>query len=154
MAKKLTEWFRDAIEMKAQTIDFILPHMALSFVDPRHKDALKQSCHGQAARALSHGYDQGHVNPDDKIKMFGTDKTGLLLHTIITDKDNNVRFDSLHEELGSYYDRAQDTYVCDQWDAKVRVIKELSFAEFQRDYVSRVTVSRSPPAAAPTPPAS
>lgn len=136
--------------MKAQTLEFILPHMALSFVDPRHKDALKQSCHGQAARALSHGHDMGIVNPDDKIKMFGTDKSGLLLHTIITDKDNNVRFDSLKEELGSYYDREQDTYVCDQWDAKVRVIKELSFAEFQRDYVSRVTVSRNGSAPGPT----
>ena len=147
---RLVPWFEGAVSHLAQTVPFILPRMALTFVAPNHPDRLYGSCHAKAALALAHGHKQGLASPDDKIKIFGSELQETAFHTIITTKDGVVRYDSLSDIPGCRYDAEHDRYISPDWDEAVSVKHELTFADFLKDYVGKIKLPPTAPSSDPS----
>lgn len=147
MAKKLTGWFQGVVECNPQTVDFILPRMALTFADPKHGSALKGSCHQLATRFIREQDRQRTLKDDDRIIQVGA--FGKVFHTIIAGADDSVRFDSFNPKGESGFKPDRKKYVMQDIDGELDVMSDITVADFKKDYVARLVLP--PPAATPPP---
>lgn len=140
MAKTLTDWFEDAVESKGQTIGSVLPRMALTFVQPHHQQAFMGSCHGLLARKLTE-MDLAHtLKNDDQIVLFGSATNNHVYHSILTDKNGALIFDSLADVEGHHYEPSEKKYISDKMDGAAVEYQRISIEEFKKTFVSRVVV--------------
>lgn len=145
--ESLKNWFdkaRVAVLDHPQRADYILPRLALTMVCPRHQDAFIKSCHASVAQFLRLDRAQKHAMSDDRIIMVGpAGNADEVSHTIVIDRNGKVRHDSLSPKLGYGYDRIEKSYFSQDIDEPLAIIRDISYGDFVRDYVQKITINAS-----------
>lgn len=138
---RLHEWFngaQDAGFNKPQRPDYILPRMALTIVDPKHKDALMYSCHQYVAEGIRQNLMR--MEPDDRIIHFGVGKT--VYHTILVRGDEVLLDRAITKEYQGY-DPEREVYRTSRGEEEI--IHETSWADFQAQYIENISVPQTYP---------
>lgn len=135
-----TEWFNGAVSNKPQTIDYLLPRMALTMAQPRHGGSLRYSCHQSVARAIGDLHDRDKLESDHSIVFFGTQT--MVYHSILV-KGDEVVCDLIGDVDGNSYDPKNECYHSGTFAGRVPVKRIVPVDEFFADYVSKVSVAPS-----------
>lgn len=135
MAFSIKKWFAVAVSDKPQTVDFILPRMALTVVDPTHEDRLRNSCHSLAAHEIARLSQTGELSPSHNIVMLGLGPS--VYHTILV-KDGDVVFDSDNQGGETRFDAESGKYVYPQRNSEIKVLAQLGCQDFLARYASKV----------------
>ncbi len=131
-----TEWFREAVSGKPQTIDYLLPRMALTMTQPHHDRALRYSCHQYVARAIGQLHDEDKLESDYAIIFFGT--KSMVYHSILARGDTPV-CDLIGDVEGNFYDPKNECYHSGTFAGRVPVKQVVPVDEFFKDYVAKLT---------------
>jgi hypothetical protein len=150
MSNRLKDWFNEPIGLH-QSVARTLPVMALTVTDPAHPDAYRgNSCYGQCALALREMKNNGVLSDDYSIVIFGL-PSGTVFHTVLA-KRGTIILDTEHRENEGNL-KVSNTHSYHH-GGSLTLLKEISVRDFERDYVSKVTIPPRPyniePKAGPT----
>lgn len=144
-----TKWFNEAVSGKPQTIDYLLPRMALTMAQPEHEQALVYSCHQSVARAIGFLHDADKLESDHAIIFFGM--PSRVYHSVLV-KGDTVVCDLIGDVAGNFYDPENECYHSGTFQGRLPIKQKISVDDFFRDYVAKLTIAPrngSAPAATP-----
>lgn len=130
------DWFNDSVSPKPQTVDYLLPRMALTMVQPNHVDVLRRSCHQKTSCELRRMHDEDRITSDHSILFLGS-KSGTVYHSVILFKDE-IAYDSFDDVEWANWDAADEIYHTKQGPMVVNA--KVPVDEFFKDYVAKVTL--------------
>lgn len=131
------DWFNGAVSGKPQTIDYLLPRMALTLTHPLHEKALRYSCHQFVARTIGQLHDEDKLGSDYSIIFFGLGNT--IYHSILVN-GNSVVADLIGDVEGNFYDPKNEHYRSGTFSGTLPIKQIVPVDDFFADYVSKVSI--------------
>lgn len=147
---KKKPWFKGDLGRdfsKRQTVDNILPLIALTATNPHHQEALQGSCHWFTSQVLRQHLPLGNIVDSDEIVLLGSGNT--VFHSIITRGNDQILADRASTKRKCTIDLEAGKYCSEHYEetnpgiAKdVSILKRITIADFKRDYMDQITISQ------------
>ena len=131
------DWFNGAVSPKPQTVDYLLPRIALTMVQPDHVDVMRGSCHQKTAQALRAMHDEDRLTSDHSVALLGT-RSGMVCHSVILHK-GDIAYDSMVNIEWANWDAADEIYHTSRGPMIINA--KVSIDDFFKDYVEKITMS-------------
>lgn len=145
MSNRLKDWFNEPIGLH-QSVERTLPVMALTVTDPTHRDAyLGDSCYGQCALAIRLLKNAGELSEDYSIAIFGL-PSGRVFHTVLA-KNGTIILDTENPKNEGHL-KVSGTHAYHR-GSTLTLLKHIGMNDFERDYLTKVTVPNLPAGSKP-----
>jgi hypothetical protein len=128
------DWFNGAVGRRLQTVDNILPRMALTLFYPDHIDALQHSCYNNVVKHLRELIRNHKITDDHEIAILGM--PSLCVHGVIM-KNGGIVYDSDDPQKQNTYDPESQTYLYAS-GCEIKVLKAVRFSDFKTQYIEKI----------------
>jgi len=132
----IRNWFNGAVGKDLQTVDNILPRMALTLMQPDHREAFQRSCYYNVVKEIHRLIEAKEITDDHVITILGTEHS--CIHGVII-KDGKVVYDSADPKKQNIYDPGTQIYRYAN-GCEIKVLKAVNFSDFKREYIERLNV--------------
>lgn len=139
----LTEWYNGVVE-NGQSVGRVLPTMALTVLDPTHRDAYRgDSCYGQVALEIARRAEAGDLTTDHAIGIYGHGK--MVFHTVLSEGDAII-LDTLY----SAGRKLDEPYRHNDIHSDLTLLARVPMQDFIERHVNKINIPESaPPQPAP-----